>query len=135
MIHSTLGKPWVRWQELFEGTREHCIRLRWPDIPVERLGDEAHQHDIRLEVIDSDQGAEVLPGDPSEAMNSGPGTPDFRIACALLKILYPDYRYCLQSACRLNAQVSLQVAGTARMTSREESVCQFRAAQRASIAQ
>jgi site-specific recombinase XerD len=48
--------------------RHHPARApHWAYVPSERGSDEAHQHDIGLDVIDAGQGAEVLPGDPSQA--------------------------------------------------------------------
>ena len=64
VVQRAFAQPGLEGQEPVEGAGEQCISLGWAEIPLKRTSDEAHQHDIRLEVVDADQGTEILPGDP-----------------------------------------------------------------------
>ena len=76
----------MRGLEFSEGARQQRVGLGRADVPPEWLGGEAHEHDVGLEMVDAGQGAEVLPGDPPEAMNSCPRLADSGVVHALLKI-------------------------------------------------
>lgn len=120
MIQRPLGKAGPGNGQLLESASEQCVSLGRADAPAQGGADKAHQHHIWLQVLNASQGTEVLPGDPSQAVNAGPGTPNYPIIRALAEVIYLGHRLGLQSTGNCDAQVRLQDPSAARVTPAEE---------------
>ena len=108
VVKRALGQPGVGGLEFFEGTRQQCVGFGWAHVSPECLRGKAHEHDVGLEVVDAGQRAEVLPGDPAQAMNSCPRMADLGVVRALTKIGDAYDRYRLQAPGGLDADICFQ---------------------------
>ena len=106
------------------GSTSH--RTRSATTPAQRLGDTAGRFsasdDIGLEVVDAGQRAEVLPGDPSQPMNSCPRMADLGVVRALTKIGDACDRYRLQAPGGLDTYVCFQATRGAGAVAGEQPV-------------
>src|ERR1700730_8307017 len=86
VIQCALSQTGIGRLELLEGARSQRVALGRADVPDQRLRGKAQQHDVGFEMVYADQRAEVLPGNPPQAVNSSPRMPDLGAARILVKI-------------------------------------------------
>jgi len=122
VVQRALGQPGIGGLEFFEGTRQQGVGLGRADVSPECLRGKAHEHDIGLELVDAGQRAEVLPGDPSQAMNSCPRMADLGVVRAIAKIGDACDRYRLQAPGGFDTYVCFQSARGAGAVADEQPV-------------